>query len=257
MQDLINSIKLHLYERATSPLFGTFVVSWAAWNYQFILVIFSSLPVDEKIDYISTFIYPCYYTYLLEGALYPLLTTTAFIFLYPTPARFVYKFVRHKQKELKEEKQKIDDETPLTLEESKKIRRDMTLLDIEYEKELNRVITENQRLKEIISEHNDNAKVNSLNDMLIKEDNTQNDKEKIFNDLNDEQLDLLKLIANNKQVEENQLASRMKIPSVKVQYYLGELLKLKLIEDHYAGNGKTFTPTHKGLIVLIKKGIIQ
>ncbi len=146
MEDMIKSMKAHLYDKAISPLFGTLFISWLFWNYKFILVFFSSLPVIEKIDYISSVLYPEISSNLLQGALYPALTAIFFIYAYPYPAKKVYKYTRNKQKELREVKQIIENETPLTLEESRKIRRGIIYAEREYENELKRKDEENKKL---------------------------------------------------------------------------------------------------------------
>ena len=51
LDDLSKSIKASLYERATSPLFGAFVISWLAWNYRFVLTVISSMSAKEKFSY--------------------------------------------------------------------------------------------------------------------------------------------------------------------------------------------------------------
>ena len=57
IEDISKSIKANMYERATSPLFGAFAISWAIWNYKTILAILSSMTVKEKVSYIENEIY--------------------------------------------------------------------------------------------------------------------------------------------------------------------------------------------------------
>lgn len=72
--DLSKSIKAQLYERVSSPLLGSFAISWVAWNYRFVLTLISSLPLNEKLAFIDTHIFPSYTQVLLQGGLYPLVT---------------------------------------------------------------------------------------------------------------------------------------------------------------------------------------
>ena len=153
MEEFVKSLKAHLYERTTSPLFGTFVVSWVVWNYKFVMIVFSSMNVLAKFDFIENQLYPDWLSIAIFGIGLPLATSAIFIFGYPYPARFVYSFVRRRKKELLEERQKIEDETPLTREESRKIRRDIARLQLEFEKELEREQAENTRLRQLITEY--------------------------------------------------------------------------------------------------------
>ena len=49
---IVESIKTAVVERTVSPLFGSFVLSWSAWNYRFFMAVFSDLKFKEKLDYI-------------------------------------------------------------------------------------------------------------------------------------------------------------------------------------------------------------
>lgn len=102
MDDFIKSIKATLYDRTTSPLFGAFCISWIIWNYELILILFSSMEALEKINFIKLALYPTFVECILRGGVYPLITAGAFIYGYPYPAKFVYEFTYKKQKELKE-----------------------------------------------------------------------------------------------------------------------------------------------------------
>lgn len=132
--DLIKTVKSQLYDRVTSPLFSCFFISWVGWNYKFILVLLSGIKIEEKFKYIDLNIYTSAYDIALHGIFYPLLTALFVIYIYPYPAKYTYSFYRRRQVELKEIQQQIDDDTPLTKEEAKKIRSDAFILNIEFEK---------------------------------------------------------------------------------------------------------------------------
>ncbi len=257
MEDFIKSIKAHLYDRATSPLFGAFVISWVLWNYKFVVTILSSMEVHDKFDYISTFIYPSVNTCLLQGLLYPLLTTLSFIFLYPYPAKFVYSFTRKRQKELKEIKQLIEDETPLTHEESRKLRRDMASLDLEYKKELERIGAENQRLKDLIEELKKETHVKSLVDFGGDKKQKIEKNNKTSKAVNDEQLTLLELVSRDDFPLERDLIKSSKTNKVKTEFNLGELLNMGLINDYHSSGGTSYSITHEGRTLLVNEGIIE
>lgn len=135
--DVIKTIKAQLYDRVTSPLFGTFVMSWLGWNWRLpVLFLFdSSMHVTDKFAYISTNLYPAPSNYWFNGLLYPLVTTGFFIGVYPWLARPVYGYWRYQQKKQKELQQKIDDETTLTVEEARELRRDVLKTELKYQAE--------------------------------------------------------------------------------------------------------------------------
>jgi hypothetical protein len=157
IDDLSKTIKAQLYERINSPLLGSFVLSWATWNYKFIIVLFSAMSVEKTFAYIDQTLYP---TWLYASGMLligPAITAALIIFVYPYPAKFVYEYARKRQKELKEIQQRIDDETPLTKEEAREIRHAASKQAIELEtrlqqkeQEVARLRLENEQLSSVI-----------------------------------------------------------------------------------------------------------
>jgi hypothetical protein len=150
-EDVSKSIKASLYDRVSSPLFGAFSFSWGAWNYKFLLLLLSSIDVKNKIEYIEMVLYPSYQELLFTGFACPLITSVLFILIYPLPAKYIYKYWHSQQIHLKAIKQDIEDKTPLTIKESIDIRREISNLGSLHDAELNKISSENERLKEIIS----------------------------------------------------------------------------------------------------------
>ena len=136
LEDAWKSIRAALYERTASPLFGAILGSWLVWNHRMILVLFSDESIRWKFNYIDNELYGDLKITFWLLILGPLLTASFFLFLYPYPARWVYQIWRHNQMKLKKVRQKIEDDTPLTMEESRKLRRQMTRLRDEYEEEI-------------------------------------------------------------------------------------------------------------------------
>lgn len=159
--DLIKTVKAQLYDRLTSPLLGCFLLSWVIWNYKFIFTLFSEMKTEDKFKFIENYIYVGHYSHFIYGLLLPFITTLFFIFIYPYPAKFAYAFFRKRQVELKEIQQKIDDETPLTRDEARKIRSDAVKMSIEFEQEIEKLREENLSLRSIIKKINDNPEMNA------------------------------------------------------------------------------------------------
>lgn len=151
IDDVTKSIKAQLYDRISSPLFSSFVLSWLAWNYKFAIVAMSSATAEKKFQLIDALFSDPLSVYL-RGGLYPLLTALAIIFLYPYPARFIYRFSRQQHQQLKVIQTEIDDSTPMTKDEAKKLRRESLARSEELEAQLEKVRLESTHLKERIVE---------------------------------------------------------------------------------------------------------
>lgn len=121
MKDLFSDIKLQLYERATSPLLGAFVISWCLWNYDFLLILISSDDPISKLKSIEANIFPNDWWWIIYRVGGPLVTALAYIFLYPFPAQYVYRYTKFQHKKMKKIQQEAEDLTPLTIEESRKV----------------------------------------------------------------------------------------------------------------------------------------
>ncbi len=89
--DAMTSIKAYLYEKAVSPLLGSLIISWCAWNYKFLLMLVSGLSFTDKLKYINI-LYSNYYDFYFQGILLPVLTSMVYLFLFPFPAQWVYQF---------------------------------------------------------------------------------------------------------------------------------------------------------------------
>jgi hypothetical protein len=138
IQDTINSIKATLHDRATSPLFGTFALSWLVWNHRAVAVMLSPLPYADKFRYIDTTLYGPQFSWQWWVFLFlgPLISTVLFLVVYPYPAHWAFKYWRSHQKKLKAIQQKIEDEMPVTQEEARKLRRELEDLVVDHDKQM-------------------------------------------------------------------------------------------------------------------------
>ncbi len=159
MDDVVKSIKAHLYDRVVSPLFGAFLISWAIWNYRIIFVLLSSEVIPYKFNYIDEYYSSMIYFGGLSiskcwavGIAAPLLSALSYIYLYPFFALPVYKFSLSRQKKLADTKNEIEGATLLTLEKSRKIIQDAKRMQVLYDKKIDEVEEEIERLKGIISD---------------------------------------------------------------------------------------------------------
>lgn len=246
MNDFLNSIKAHLYDRTTSPLFGAFAISWAIWNYKFLLIAFSSVEVIDKFRLIENRLYPNVETVLTIGLLLPFMTSLAFIFIYPYPARYVYRFVRNRQKDLAKIRQEIEDKTPLTQEESRRIRRDALRLELEYEQELERERTENKRLKEIVEELQEQLGETSSNELARRLEAGRHRVSNALSDISESQIKILDILSTVVAANEESIVNQTGGDKVRVKFELGDLEKRGFVESFGTDEDMYYKILHEG-----------
>lgn len=122
LDDLTKEIKVQLYERVKSPLFGAFAFSWVGWNYRGLLAAISDMPFKDKMAYLDG-LYPSPEAWGWHCFGWPLLTAIGFLLLYPWPARGMYWYWAKQQKELKKVQQSIEDDTPIMQDEANALRK--------------------------------------------------------------------------------------------------------------------------------------
>lgn len=151
IDDFWTSLKASLYERTTSPLFGALALSWLAWNYRLLFVLFSGESVTERFALIDEVLYPDLLTRVTWLLVLPTVTAFLVLVIYPHPAKWVFRYWRIRQKELKVIRQKIEDETPLTVEESRRVRGQLIRVRSEYERLLREASDEAEQLRSVIA----------------------------------------------------------------------------------------------------------
>lgn len=136
-KDIWASMVSQINERTTNPLTFSFIISWIIWNYRFILIAFSELPIESKLNLITEY-YPDWYVAGKEGFLYPLITSLVYVFIYPYITKVVVNFYRNQQVVLANSVRQIEKTRLLT-------RDDATALQRSHEKILNKAAdTENE-----------------------------------------------------------------------------------------------------------------
>jgi hypothetical protein len=223
LQDILKSTQSTISERLSSPLLGSFFLSWCMWNYKLVVVLLSQASVLQTFNIIDTIIFPDWKSLAFRGLILPLATSLAYIFLYPYPYKLIYEFTLRKQRENSSIRQRIQDETPLTLEESRKIRSEMTRIESEYIREIDRQSEEIARLKTSLSQ--------------ISPPQTQTQEEpltKLEPTIEKAQLNLLKIVeAFNGRAPEQQILGLSKELKVKTEFDLEELLNNNFISKSY------------------------
>ncbi len=179
--DVGKTIKAILYDRITSPLFGTFVLSWCGWNWRLILLFLtdSSTEVVKKFQYVDSDIYPSISVIVIHGILLPLTTTAFFIYIYPWFARKVYGYWREQQNQLKILQLEKDKEKPLTKEEAQEITSQALLSELRYQEEREKRETRIRDLENLVKSLQPEGGIVPVNESIKpKEGSIQAEKEK-------------------------------------------------------------------------------
>jgi len=244
VDEILKSAKAQISERIASPLIGSFAISWCLWNYKFLVILFSSASVSQTFALIDTIAFPTSWSLALNGVLLPTLTAVAYIFAYPYPAKYVYEFTRRRQKEINEVRQRIEDETLLTIEESRKIRAEAFQTEKAHQEIVDRLNGEISRLK-----------LEMTNVQIEPSSEKPNANNYSRQELTPTQLALLKLLekAGGKQ-EEDVLVRSSKESKVKTEFDLGELVKLELLRKRYdqSAGAYTYEFLHEGRRMLLE-----
>lgn len=161
-EDLMTTIKAQLYERATSPLIGSFCISWLLINWRFVFTLLSDGSRLEKLNYIETTLYPTLPDQIFFWAAYPIISVIFINFVLPWPSRLLYAHARAQHVKLKKIQVELEEDTPITKAEANKIRRSAMESVIESEKVQERLRTEIGTLKELIHELENNKSVEDL-----------------------------------------------------------------------------------------------
>jgi hypothetical protein len=175
MTELRKSINAILYQRVTSPLFGTFLVSWIVWNWK---IIYTTFFIDEdkiiknKIDYIVENFSDS--SYLIW---YPLLSTLILLTLIPFLSNGAYWLSLKFEKWKVDSKNKIEKQQLLTLAQSIELRGQIIESERKFESLLQNKNDEIKQLKLLVEEsskgneniNTKNVKISSVEDKEEKE----------------------------------------------------------------------------------------
>ncbi|WP_026836973.1 hypothetical protein [Gillisia sp. JM1] len=157
--DLRTSINSILYQRVTSPLFGTFVISWLVWNWKIFyasFIIDSDKITNNRIDYIVENFNDI--NYLIW---FPLISTLILITIVPFISNGAY-FLSLKFEQWRiDNKNKIERKQLLTLEQSIQLRQQLLDYEKKFESLLSKKDKEIKELNLLIEKTSNDEKPNS------------------------------------------------------------------------------------------------
>lgn len=239
IDEIYQSIRAQLYERAVSPLMGSFLVSWCLWNYKIILVILSGLTIQEKLSFIDTIHFSNWVLIATYGLLYPLATSVAYIIFYPHPAKYFFEYSSRRQKELSDLKKTIHEESLLSVADSRELNRKIFQLENEYQKELDSKDLEITHLKALVK---DSTGSELSNNSVLDQISDSKGSSYELTALQDEMLSLLGHL-DGESVGENHFHNELDARPIAIRHALQELLDFNYIA--ITKNGY-YEITHKG-----------
>ena len=132
LTDIKNSIKAKLYDFTYTPFMSSVVISWIVLNHKYLLIYFGTAPLKEKLIMLNAYSFSCPLTNAVipyaMNIWFPILFGLFYVFAYPWASKIFYEYTLERTKALKTIKQSIEDATPITQEEARQIRSDITRL---------------------------------------------------------------------------------------------------------------------------------
>lgn len=123
LKETVNSIKGVLYERISSPLWGTYFLSFVIYNWSAILILISDpKPMSVKVDLVkATYIYPNN-EFNINVVLYPLIFSAILLIAAPALQTLHFVYSEYVKTKGKVKRDKFEEKTRLTIEQSNELR---------------------------------------------------------------------------------------------------------------------------------------
>jgi hypothetical protein len=118
--ELTDSIKSKLYDFHYSPFMSSFITAWIIINHKYLLILFSPEKLELKLKLLNNYQFGVIHRELIlytNSFIFPLLTALFYVFFYPSIALFFYKVTLIYQKQMRDEKQRIEEKTTISSEE--------------------------------------------------------------------------------------------------------------------------------------------
>lgn len=219
IKEITNSIKAALYQRVSSPLYGTYICSWAIYNWELVLpLIFGTKKFDDRLADFKMGLSPEATGFDYNTVLLPLLITAILLTLQPLLQRFIFIYTEWNRSEGLKKRDQYSSETMLTLDQSNELR-----ASVQKVQQFHQEVLKNK--EEEINEHKRQL----------------DSKDKSFNSVNNNNLKLIE--------EKTELESEKSELSVSLATVRGGLANL---ESKYQRLGKLFTKSRQA-----KTNVIQ
>ncbi|MGL1930608.1 MAG: hypothetical protein OCC45_02480 [Desulfotalea sp.] len=123
LKETINSLKGVLYERISSPLWGTYIISFSIWNWSALLIIISdNKPMAEKVEFVKTTYVYTEGVFNYSIVFYPLLISATLLMVIPALQTLHFIYTEYVKAQGKIQRDKFESSTRLSIEQSNDLR---------------------------------------------------------------------------------------------------------------------------------------
>lgn len=240
MEDMFVAVKDAFKERMVSPLVGSFVISWAVWNWKFLVIIFTGVTANGIFDLSEKIVFGTHSDKFMNGFVYPFVAALFYVFVYPIPAKFVYAYTLRRRREAIQARQEVENETPLTLEQSLAIRAKMNAQERDHKNTIDNLNQELELLKLQLKESFNSSSASADKDL---------DKFELLPDSQYRLMDFIGGYSSHDGISEKAFLNSISLDSrVEMEFDIGELIRLGLIEKKFEPRERTnnLMFTHEG-----------
>lgn len=124
MKEFFSSIREVVVERMSSPIFGSFAISWLAWNHQYLFILFSDLPIESRFSLARAIFYATPWNGWVHFVGLPALTSLGFLIGYPVVSLPILMYWDWTQRHINRLRNLAQGNELLSREASRKIIRD-------------------------------------------------------------------------------------------------------------------------------------
>ena len=153
MSDFFESVWAQIRDRMSSPVFGSFVIAWLCWNHQYFIIIFSDLPVDNRLRFAGDLLYSPSEMMWKRLIFYPSASCLGYIIIYPLLARYLLAYWDWQQTGIENLRKKAQGKRVLSVAESDAI----TLEIIQLRATSNEIISRQAREMEALRKVKDES----------------------------------------------------------------------------------------------------
>jgi hypothetical protein len=203
IKEITNSFKAALYQRVSSPLYGTYIFSWILYNWVIVLpLIFGSKVFDQRIIEFKTGMVSSDEDFLYSTVLIPMIITGVILLLQPILQRFHFIYAEWNKSEGLKKRDEFSSETMLTLEQSNELRSSVQKVQQFHQEVLKNKeeeIVEYKKLVTLKEEALTKLNVNNL-ELIEKASQAETAKSELATEVANQKSEKAKFIANYKRL---------------------------------------------------------
>ena len=219
-KEFSNSLKAKMYDFTYTPFMSSMVIAWIILNHKYLLIFLSKYSLDKKLTMLNKYDFS-YHFYSWDipyfyNIIAPILFGLFYTFIYPWFSKIFYSYTLSRRKKLKEIKTDIEDQTPITLEEAKVLKKEnYEKTDKISELESKLISTRNDYDKKLATIEEDIRK-KTISELTKKHENSIN---KLQQQYEKEKKELHTLLENQYKDAYNELSEEsQEIKNLNIQY---------------------------------------